>query len=65
MMWLSNNMSTIVVCIVLIAVVTAIIVRMIKNKKQGKSSCGCGCQNCAARSSCHRRIPETYRTGKK
>lgn len=55
MMWLSSNMSTIVVCIVLIGVVTSIIVRMIKNKKQGKSSCGCGCQNCAARSSCHRR----------
>lgn len=55
MMWLSNNMSTIVVCIVLIGVVTAIIVRMIKNKKQGKSSCGCGCQDCAMRNSCHSR----------
>lgn len=55
MMWLLSNMSTIVVCIVLIAVVTAIIVGMIKNKKQGRSSCGCGCQNCAMRNSCHSR----------
>lgn len=53
MMWLLNNISTIIICIVLIAIVTAIIVRMIKNKKQGKTSCGCGCQNCAARNSCH------------
>lgn len=53
MTWLLGNISTIIVCIVLIAVVAAIIAYMVKSKKQGKSSCGCGCQNCAMKGSCH------------
>ena len=44
MTWLMNNLSTIIVCIVLIAVVVLIINKMIKDKKKGKSSCGCGCR---------------------
>lgn len=55
MIWLLNNISTIVICIILIAVVGMIIAYMAKNKKQGKSSCGCGCQNCALKNSCHHR----------
>lgn len=44
MTWLMNNLSTIIVCIVLIAVVVLIINKMIKDKKKGKSSCGCRLQ---------------------
>lgn len=55
MTWLINNISTIIVCVALIVVVTAIIAYMVKNKKQGKSSCGCGCKDCAMRNSCHSR----------
>ena len=47
MTWLMNNLSTIIVCIALVAVVVLIINKMIKDKKKGKSSCGCGCSNCA------------------
>lgn len=54
--WLSQNLGTIVVCIVLAAIVTAIIVYMIKNKKKGKSTCGCGCSNCQMSSICHPEI---------
>ena len=41
---------------VLIAIVTAIIVSMIKKKKQGKSVvCSCGnCKHCAMSGSCHK-----------
>lgn len=53
MTWLLNNISTIIVCIVLIAVVAAIVTYMVKNKRRGKSSCGCGCKSCAMRDSCH------------
>ena len=53
MTWLMNNLSTIIVCIVLIAVVVLIINKMIKDKKNGKSSCGCGCSNCAMAGKCH------------
>ncbi len=51
--WLGENFATIIICAVLIAVVAAIIVRMVKNKKKGKSSCGCGCADCPAGGSCH------------
>ena len=51
--WLTENMATIIICAVLIAVVSAIIVSMIKNKKKGKSSCGCGCADCPMSGSCH------------
>ena len=51
--WLTENMATIIICALLIAVVTAIIVSIVKNKKKGKSSCGCGCANCPMSGSCH------------
>ena len=51
--WLSQNAATISICVVLIAVVAGIIVSMVKNRKKGKSSCGCGCANCPMSGSCH------------
>lgn len=51
--WLSENIATVIICAVLIAIVAAIIVKMIKDKKQGKSSCGCGCADCPMGGSCH------------
>ena len=51
--WLSENMATIIICALLFAVVTAIIVSMVTTKKKGKSSCGCGCADCPMSGSCH------------
>lgn len=51
--WISENIATIIVCAVLIAIVALIIVRLIRNKKQGKTSCGCGCSNCPSAGICH------------
>ncbi|MGN1346009.1 MAG: FeoB-associated Cys-rich membrane protein [Eubacteriales bacterium] len=51
--WLSGNIATILLCAVLIAVVAAIVTGMIRDKKKGKSSCGCGCANCPMSGSCH------------
>lgn len=53
--WITQNIATIVVCIILIAVITAIIVSLVKNKKNGKSSCGCNCKDCAMSCSCHKK----------
>ena len=55
--WISSNIWTIVICAVLIAIVAAIIVSMVKKKKQGKSViCSCGnCKNCAMSGSCHKK----------
>ncbi len=51
--WLANNLATIIICAILIGIVAAIIVHMVKNKKHGKSACGCGCSSCPMEGSCH------------
>ncbi len=51
--WLSANIGTIIVVIVLIAVVAGIILWMRHDKKQGKSSCGGNCGACQMHGACH------------
>lgn len=53
MLWLSENLSTIIICIVLAAIVGLIIFSLIKNKKKGKCSCGNNCGCCPMGGSCH------------
>ncbi|MBQ9627067.1 MAG: FeoB-associated Cys-rich membrane protein [Treponema sp.] len=48
-------MGTIVVGFILIALVCAIILNLVKNKKRGKHSCGSGCAHCAMAGACHNR----------
>ena len=52
--WLSSNLGTIIVSLILVGIVAAIIVNMVKKKKAGRSSCGCGCENCAMKGACHK-----------
>lgn len=47
-----DSIGTVAVIVVLIAIVAAIIYRLLKNKKRGKTSCGCGCENCAMKGKC-------------
>ena len=58
--WIFENYATIIICAVLIAVVAAIIVSMVRNKKKGKSSCGCGCISCQRKSS----VSDVFRNSK-
>lgn len=51
--WIGANIGNLLLCAVLAAIVILILVHLIRQKKQGKSSCGCGCANCAMRGSCH------------
>jgi len=51
--WLAENVGTIAVGALLIVIFGAIVMKLIKNKKEGKSSCGCGCSDCAMRGQCH------------
>ena len=51
--WIGANLGTILICLVLLAIVTFIIVHLVRQKKQGKSSCGCNCAHCAMHGSCH------------
>ena len=53
--WIVDHIATIIICIVLVLIVTAIIVSLIRNKKKGRSSCGCNCAHCAMSGSCHKK----------
>ena len=52
--WIGDNLSTILICIFLLAIVILIIRSLIRQKKQGKSSCGAGCAHCAMHGECHK-----------
>ena len=43
--WLSSNLSTILISLVLLAIVISIIRYLINQKKQGKHTCGGKCHN--------------------
>ena len=52
--WLQNNMGTIAVAVIVFGLLAAVAVKMIRNKKQGKSSC-CNCSQCAWHGQCHKK----------
>lgn len=51
--FLKQNLGAIIVLIVLVGIISFITVMLIRAKKQGKTSCGCGCKNCALSGKCH------------
>ena len=52
--WIAQNLGTLLISAVLIAIVTSIIISLIRQKKGGKSSCGCNCAHCALHGQCHK-----------
>ena len=55
LLWLRENLGTIVISAALLLVVIAIVRSMVRDKKQGKSSCGANCAHCAMGGTCHGR----------
>lgn len=55
--WICENIGTIVVGLVLLAVVILIVRIMMRDKKQGKSSCGGNCASCGGCCACHKDGP--------
>lgn len=53
--WITENIGTILISAVLLLVVVLIIQKLVKDKKKGKSSCGCNCAHCAMSGSCHQK----------
>ena len=53
--WLAANIGTVLICAALIGIVAFIIVGMVRDRRKGKSSCGCagGCAGCALSDTCH------------
>ena len=52
-LWIENNLGTIVVASVVAVAFAVVIVKMIKDKKAGKSSCGGSCEMCGMAGACH------------
>ncbi len=53
MAWLGANLGSIIVALIVIAIIAFAAYSLIKDKKSGKGSCGCGCANCAMHGKCH------------
>ncbi|MDD4507911.1 MAG: FeoB-associated Cys-rich membrane protein [Eubacteriaceae bacterium] len=53
MLWLSQNAGTLGVLLLLIALVSGVVIHMIRKKKKGQSGCGCGCGTCPMKDHCH------------
>lgn len=51
--WFAENIGTIIISAALIAAIAAVIIGMLRDWKKGKSTCGCGCSNCAMSGTCH------------
>ncbi|MBO4750613.1 MAG: FeoB-associated Cys-rich membrane protein [Lachnospiraceae bacterium] len=56
MEWIAENLGTILVCLVLIVITGAIVAYMIRNKKTGRSSCGCNCGSCPMSGTCQKEV---------
>lgn len=54
--WIAENIATIGLTAILALIVTLIIVKLVRDKKKGKSPCGCNCGHCAMSGSCHRDV---------
>ena len=52
--WIGDNAGTLLISAALAGLVALIIVRMRKDRKQGKSTCGCGCGSCPMSGTCHK-----------
>jgi len=53
--FLKANIATIIVLLVVAAAVIFAIYIMVKNKREGKSSCGCECHNCPNSQFCNKK----------
>ena len=51
--WLSSNIATIVTALVVAAMVLGAALSVIRDRKKGKSSCGCNCGCCPMSTACH------------
>ena len=53
--FLIENSATVITLLVVLTIIGPAVFKIVKDKKQGKSSCGCGCEGCALADKCKRR----------
>lgn len=50
--FITENLSTIIVGIIVFSIFTAVVIKLIVDKKKKKSTCGCACSGCPGSQSC-------------
>ena len=50
--FLIENSATVITLLVVLTIIGLAVFKIVKDKKQGKSSCGCGCEGCALADKC-------------
>ncbi len=55
LLWMQDNLSTIITAMVLVFAVICVVLVMLRNKKKGRSSCGGSCAGCVMASNCHKK----------
>ena len=51
--FITANLGTIIVALVVGVILAAIIIKAVRDKRSGKSSCSGGCKDCANAELCH------------
>lgn len=49
------NWGSVLIGTLVAAVIVLIVVKLVRNKKKGKTSCGCGCDHCPSSGMCHKK----------
>lgn len=53
MAWLTENLGTVIVLLVVAVISGLATFSIIRNKRKGGCSCGCGCNGCPMSGTCH------------
>ena len=56
--FLKNNIGTVVVGAILLLLCIYVFYVLIRNRRQGKTSCGCNCGGCPMSGTCHKQEKE-------
>lgn len=51
--FICNNIATIIIGLAVLSGIVLLAIKLIKDKKNGRTSCSCGCSNCAMKDICH------------
>lgn len=55
MRFIIENTGTIIMALIVFVLVAGIVIKLVKDKRKGKTSCGCGCSNCPSSGLYHKK----------
>ena len=52
--WIAENAGTLIVLLIVAACCGGAARKLVRDRRRGKTTCGCGCANCAMHEACHK-----------